>query len=276
MASPSRAPPKPNPTSSNNATIALPKPTDHWSFASLLADILRLPPETIAMCFIYINRFTKYTRTATDAPKLDPHLNKPPQSQTLTLAALSLATKTTESPRRLRALLLPAHRLLHAHTRAYVPLTLNSQTYAGLRRTVVAAELLLLRVLRFDAHIPLPLDFLPRYLDRTVGEAGTADVDFDEWGRGEREEVGVCGFMETGVGRACRGVGVEACKDYRFANLFDARTVAAAVVWVVLRGRGLELGEGRAWVEEVAGGKVDGGDFEEAVGLLEGLRISTM
>ncbi|KAF2497389.1 hypothetical protein BU16DRAFT_580077, partial [Lophium mytilinum] len=179
MAALELAPSSLNKTYFHNEAVALPKPIDHLSFASLLADILRLPSETLAMCFIYINRFTKYTRTATDAPKLDPH--------TLTLSALSLATKTTESPRRLRALLLPAHRLLHAHKRPYAPLTISSPIYVALRSTVVAAELLLLRVLRFDAHIPLPLDFLPRYLDRTVGEAGTADTDFEAWERVERE-----------------------------------------------------------------------------------------
>jgi hypothetical protein len=66
---------------------------------------------------------------------------------------------------------------------------------------------------------------------------------------------------------------VRRCKDYQLANLFPARTVAAAVVWVTLKSRGLEAGKnGRAWVDEVAGGKVDEQDFGEAVAVLEALQ----
>ena len=54
--------------------------------------------------------------------------------QTLSLAALSLATKATESPRRLREFLLPAYALLHPTAD---PLTFPSTLYDALRGTLV-------------------------------------------------------------------------------------------------------------------------------------------
>lgn len=98
-----------------------------------------------------------------------------------------------------------------------------------------------------------------------------AGTDFNAWTADERAEVRLVGFGETRVVRAAGERAVDACKDYQLANLFPARTVAVAVVWVELRSRGLEAGkDGPVWVEEVAGGKVDGRDFEEAVAILDG------
>ena len=37
-----------------------PKPLDHWSFISLLADILRLPEETVILTHLYINTYLYY------------------------------------------------------------------------------------------------------------------------------------------------------------------------------------------------------------------------
>ena len=37
-----------------------PKPLDHWSFISLLADILRLPEETVVLTHLYINTYLYY------------------------------------------------------------------------------------------------------------------------------------------------------------------------------------------------------------------------
>lgn len=134
------------------------------------------------------------------------------ETQTLSLASLSLAAKTTESPRRLRELLLPAHRLLHplSSSTSTAPLTVPSPTYDALRATLVQAELILLRVLGFDLRIPHPLDFLPRYLARAMEEVADAAEDYEGWDREQREEYGVVGRMDTGVARACRGMVVEA------------------------------------------------------------------
>ncbi len=132
---------------------------------------------------------------------------------------MSLASKSTESPRRLREFLLPAHRLLHGHDPSRPlspnpiakPLTIPSATYDTLRATLVQAELVLLRVLAFELRIPLPLDYLPRYLDRTLEDVASAGEDYEGWGKEEREEYGVVSAMDTGVGRACKARAVEAC-----------------------------------------------------------------
>lgn len=148
--------------------------------------------------------------------------------QSLSLATLSLASKSTESPRRLRELLLPAHRLLHQSPLpppsdvvpsaalplnplvTKTPLTTPSPAYDALRATLVSAELLLLRVLGFELRLPLPLDFLDRYLSRALEDVVEVGEDYDGWDREAREENGVVGRTETGLARACRAKAVEA------------------------------------------------------------------
>ena len=73
------------------------------------------------------------------------------------------------------------------------------------------AELILLRVLAFELRVPLPLDYLPRYLERTFENIADAGEDYDSWGKEEREEYGVIVGTDTRVGRACRTKAVEAC-----------------------------------------------------------------
>ena len=89
--------------------------------------------------------------------------------------------------------------------------------------------------------------------------------------REEREEYGVVGgVMETGIGRACVAKVVEACKNPQLANLFPARTVAVACLFVVLGERGLEVRGSRGeWVRDVTNRKVDEEDFSEAVAVLD-------
>ncbi|OCK80456.1 hypothetical protein K432DRAFT_425724 [Lepidopterella palustris CBS 459.81] len=233
----------------------------------LMADILRLPDETLAMAFIYVNRFTKYTRSAEAVPALDSH--------TLALSSISLASKSTGSPRRLRSLLVPAHRLLHSASPNSTPLAIPSTLYDTLRHTLVRAELILLRVLKFELRIPLPLEFLPRYLDRTIGElnvegGGWGGTEcYEEFEKDRREEFQVMSLMETGVGMACRIKAVEACKDYQLANFFPARALAAACVYITFQNRGLDIGKDRkAWLGDITGRKVDVEDFEEAVTII--------
>jgi len=108
-------------------------PATSVAFMTLISDSLRLRQETLAMAFVYTNKYFQYIREDSTAPDLlDEH--------TLVLASLSLATKATESPRRLRELLLPAHELLNPTSD---PLTFPSTLYDSLRSTLVTAELLL-------------------------------------------------------------------------------------------------------------------------------------
>ncbi|MCJ1362966.1 Cyclin- protein fam58a [Acarospora aff. strigata] len=187
------------------AQHALPIANDIDSFICIMADVLRLPDETLAMAFLYINKYKRFINTSPHSDLLDEH--------TLALSSLSLATKSTDSPRRLRSLLLPAFRLLHSHNPTATPLTFPSSLYDSLRATVVQAELVVLRVLKFELRLPLPFEYLPRYLDRTIGEVnkgGGSSVgwggteDYEGLGRERKQEDGVVELMETRVARGAR------------------------------------------------------------------------
>ena len=75
------------------------------------------------------------------------------------------------------------------------------------------AELVVLRVLKFELRLPLPFEYLPRYLDRTIGEVnkgGGSSVgwggteDYEGLGRERKQEDGVVELMETRVARGAR------------------------------------------------------------------------
>ena len=116
----------------------------------------------------------------------------------------------------MREILFPAHRLLHQNSEAPsdpidYPLVVPSTIYDSLRATLVQAELMLLRVLGFELRIPLPLDYLPRYVERAMGDVASASEDYNTWGKEEKEEYGVVkDFMDTSLGRACRTKAISA------------------------------------------------------------------
>ena len=116
----------------------------------------------------------------------------------------------------MREILLPAHRLLHQHSEpssdsTNQPLLVPSTRYDSLRATLVQAELMLLRTLGFELRIPLPLNYLPRYLERAMEGVFGACEDYDSWGKEEKEEFGVVkDVMDTSIGRACRSMAVSA------------------------------------------------------------------
>ena len=118
----------------------------------------------------------------------------------------------------MRELILPAHRLLYGLNQdqsvpsnpTAKPLVIPSTTYDTLRATLVQAELILLRVLAFELRVPLPLDYLPRYLERTLEDIANTGENYDAWGKEEREEYGIILGLETGIGRACRAKAVGA------------------------------------------------------------------
>lgn len=90
-------------------------------------------------------------------------------------------------------------------------LVIPSTTYDTLRSTLVQAELMLLRVLAFDLRVPLPLDYLPRYLERTFEDVTDMGEEYEAWTKEEKEEYGVLLRMDTGIGKACKARTVEAC-----------------------------------------------------------------
>ncbi|CAF9912457.1 hypothetical protein IMSHALPRED_000320 [Imshaugia aleurites] len=250
----------------------MPIPKDSTSFTDTMADILRLPDETLAMSYVYLNRYERFQSSSISSDPLD----SPDLPKTLALACLSLASKSTESPRRMREILFPAHRLLHSHNGASSdpinqPLVVPSTMYDSLRATLVQAELTLLRILGFELRIPLPLDFLPRYLERAMEDVAGASENYDAWGNEEKEEYGVVkDVMDTSIGRSCRSKAISACKNYQLANLFPARAVALGCLNVTMEERGLRTANARKeWVDDIGSRKVDNEDFEEVVEILK-------
>ncbi len=139
-----------------------------------------------------------------------------------------------------------------------VPLTVPSTVYDTLRATLVQAELMLLRNLGFALRLPLPLDYLPRYLERAMEDIINAGEEYDRWSKEEQEEYGVVkNAMDTSLGRACRAKAISAwvtwwrlscstadrrsqrCQNYQLANLFPARAVAVGCLYLVMEDRGL-------------------------------------
>ncbi|KAI9804758.1 MAG: hypothetical protein M1825_001126 [Sarcosagium campestre] len=246
------------------------------------------PEETIATTHLYFNRYLRYIQTSGSSDPLDP--------PTLALAALSLSTKSTESPRRLHTLLEPAYALLLHHPQrpkadsssrppsppSRTELSIPSRTYDALRATLIRAELLLLRALGFELRLhPLALEFLPRYLERAIEGGGASQKvlsgvrntaeELDRMRGDARAASGVVDVMETGVGRDARASIVASYKRYRVANLFTPRTIAAACIYLTMEMRGLRVISDNGnddealsnWVENVSGGKVDREDFED-------------
>ena len=70
---------------------------------------------------------------------------------------------------------------------------------------------MLLRILGFELRIPLPLNYLLRYLERAMEDVSGACEDYDSWEKEEKEELGVVkDAMDTSIGRACRSMAVSA------------------------------------------------------------------
>ena len=66
-------------------------------------------------------------------------------------------------------------------------------------------------MLAFELRVPLPFDYLPRYLERALKDIADAGENYDAWEKEEREEYGVFLGMDTGIGKACKAKAVQAC-----------------------------------------------------------------
>ncbi|KAL8873204.1 MAG: hypothetical protein Q9174_001287 [Haloplaca sp. 1 TL-2023] len=107
------------------------------------------------------------------------------------------------------------NKYLRFHRQSHVANPLEpipSPEYDNLRATVVAAELILLRVLGFETRIPSPMDYLQRYLERAMEDVDTVGEDYETWDKEATEEYGVVvgGISESRMGRICRLRVVEA------------------------------------------------------------------
>ncbi|EWC47605.1 hypothetical protein DRE_03225 [Drechslerella stenobrocha 248] len=243
------------------------------SFMALLGDMLRLQEQSLAMAYLYMHRYTKFLRDSASHDRepirdfLDDH--------TLALTCLSLSTKATESPRRLRSLIVPAHALLHppstpASTSTSTgnsppsPLRVPSHKYDTLRATIVTAELHLLRILRFELRLPLPHDYIPRMLDTAL--AIIPGEDYTAISEDRMMEDNVADAADTFIGRQCTGLATRCLQSYGIATYYDARTLACGCVGVVLDVAGIMAGEGMVrWVERVGGRDLDMEDFRDVV-----------
>ena len=133
----------------------------------------------------------------------------------LALATLSLAAKSTESPRRLSSLLPPAYQLLQRF-RLYVP----SQEYDILRATLVRSKLLVLRVLRFELRRDSPLAWVEPFSRRVLEGDSEPLGEGPEWNAERRGEEGVMAYGMAGGGlvRRARAKSVDA---YAFSLLIE-------------------------------------------------------
>lgn len=97
-----------------------------------------------------------------------------------------------------------------------MPLTFPFTTYDLLRSAVVQAELMLLRVLEFKLRIPSPLEFLPHYLNRAVGEGNATSCgwdgtkNYDGSTSEQKDDYEIVSLMETGVGKTAQLRAVQA------------------------------------------------------------------
>lgn len=94
---------------------------------------------------------------------------------------MSLASKASEHPRRLREILVPAYKsklILYKELTCSIvnpdkpPLTFPSDLYDALRFSTVTSELILLRILKFEVRISLPQTYLPRLIPRCLARTG--------------------------------------------------------------------------------------------------------
>ncbi|KAL9592074.1 MAG: hypothetical protein Q9179_007086 [Wetmoreana sp. 5 TL-2023] len=55
----------------------MPVPKDPFAFTDAMADILRLPDETVAMSYLYLNKYLRFHRTSQTPDPLDPYVRLP-------------------------------------------------------------------------------------------------------------------------------------------------------------------------------------------------------
>ncbi|CCJ30123.1 unnamed protein product [Pneumocystis jirovecii] len=189
------------------------------SFITLLSSILRLPEETTALAFVYYHRYHRWIEKISQDESL--YLI---DDYTLAISSLSLASKATEQFRRMREFLVPAYSIINP---SKPRLTFPSEFYDSLRDSVVNAELILLRVLKFDIKIILPFSYLTKalHLTLTTWHSETTDPTL------QKEKY----LINTAIGRYARCRIMDAISDYRLSTLYDPQTLSSACLWHALR-----------------------------------------
>ncbi|KAK9452226.1 uncharacterized protein V1518DRAFT_444775 [Limtongia smithiae] len=216
------------------------------AFLCLLSEVVRVPTHTLCVALMYIDDYRVFVAAECVA---EPAWTEPiPDTYSLAIAALSLACKATESPRRLRELLTPAYHLFHRGT---VPrLTFPSHLYDALRTGAVHCELVLLRVLGFSLTARTAFSSGGAVLERAL----VRGIAHGFHGIGDLEEVTLNSFCD-----AEGTVLVRAKKEREFmaewgaARLIDTTVGRAAEMWAARYYRSLDtLGRHEPCVVAVA------------------------
>ena len=74
--------------SEESLTIIMPVPQDPIAFTDTMADLLRLPDETLAMSYIYLNRYKRFQTTSASLDPLDEYVCIPSKMRDTALYAL--------------------------------------------------------------------------------------------------------------------------------------------------------------------------------------------
>ncbi|KAI9009226.1 cyclin-like protein [Hyaloraphidium curvatum] len=157
--------------------MAAPPPME---FLLVCAETLKIPRTTTATALAYFHRYKLYYSDrqtpdiASSFPPLDDYL--------VATAALDLACKTAETVRKIRDVINVGWFVLHPED-PYLPI---SDQYHALRDSLVNAELIMLRVLRFELQVDLP----HRWIARTVHEIWCRETEPYSDSRRGREEYG--------------------------------------------------------------------------------------
>ncbi|KAK9485018.1 hypothetical protein V1527DRAFT_468378 [Lipomyces starkeyi] len=254
-------------------------PNNALQFLFLLGEVLRVPLNTICTALVFTHKYHVFTRSARQLAELAgqqyPELI---DDYSLSITCLSLATKATESPRRLRELLVPAYHLLHGPSAPR--LTFPSHAYDALRAGIVHFELVLLRILDYETGIRTALSsnfaILERALDRGIsahvyGVKDLADIIRGSMQEGSTttrsaarqdqdyaDEYGIVRLYSTAIGRTAIDWVLICYQKEDVALSFKPAAIAAASIYMAILDRGYALGCAmEEWVSRVARNGLD-------------------
>ncbi|KAI9681339.1 MAG: hypothetical protein M1817_002622 [Caeruleum heppii] len=216
------------------------RPTD---LLSILADILRLPEESLALAHIYQHRYRHHSTA-------HPSLKDPLDAHTLSLSALLLASKITSAPRRPLDIILPAFQILHtpAHPRSidskdgHPPITTvdpSSKLYDTLHRTLLHAETLLTLTLGSKLREQTAFAFPPTYL--TNGLRGTSGEGLSDATPEWKDEWRIIDVMDTNLGRKSREIVAKMYHQAPLITEYPARALAASAILITMRDQHVPL-----------------------------------
>ncbi|KAJ8102052.1 hypothetical protein POJ06DRAFT_76094 [Lipomyces tetrasporus] len=245
-------------------------PSNAVQFLFLLGEILRLPLNTVCIALVFAHKYHAFTISAGQlAERAEQQYPELIDEYSLSITCLSLATKSTESPRRLRELLVPAYHLLHGSSAPR--LTFPSHAYDALRAGIVHFELVLLRILDYDTGIRTALSsnfsLLERTLDRGISahvygvndladiirgsmqEGSTTTISAAKQDQEYANEFGIVCLHSTAIGRTATDWILVCYQREEIALSFKPAAIAAASTYMAILRRGYAFGcSMEAWV----------------------------